>query len=217
MRKIKQPYIFALIWVLSILAIGSATARNTSENNEKTSERLKTAIFAGGCFWCMEHAFDEVAGVISTISGYTGGHVKDPRYKDVSMGKTGHAEAVKIVYDSSQINYEQLLDVFWHNIDPTVRNRQFCDRGSQYRSEIFYLTERQKALATVSINRLALNKPFEEAIVTEITQASQFYPAEEFHQDYHLKNPIRYKVYRFGCGRDQRLAALWGKKHLREG
>ncbi len=175
-------------------------------------EASETAILAGGCFWCVEADFDKVEGVISTTSGYTGGHLENPTYKQVSAGGTGHVEAVKIEFDPAKISYSQLLDIFWRTIDPTVKDRQFCDYGSQYRSEIFYLNEEQKALAEKSKAELEKTKPFKEPIVTAITPASTFYPAEEYHQDYHNKNPIRYKYYRWGCGRDKRLEELWGSK-----
>jgi peptide-methionine (S)-S-oxide reductase len=170
------------------------------------------AIFAGGCFWCMEGPFDKLPGVISTTSGYTGGTRKDPTYQQVSAGGTGHTEAVEIVYDPSKVTYERLLDVFWHNIDPEARDRQFCDAGSQYRSGIFYRDEKQKAAALASRAALEKVKSFQGAIVTEITAAGPFYPAEEYHQDYYLKNPLRYSYYRGGCGRDARLKQLWGDK-----
>ena len=175
-------------------------------------EASETAILAGGCFWCVESDFDKVEGVISTTSGYTGGHLENPTYKQVSAGGTGHVEAVKIEFDPAKISYSQLLDIFWRNIDPTVKDQQFCDHGSQYRSEIFYLNEEQKELAEKSKAELEKTKPFKEPIVTAITPASTFYPAEEYHQDYHNKNPIRYKYYRWGCGRDKRLEELWGSK-----
>ncbi len=168
------------------------------------------ATFAGGCFWCMEPPFDKLDGVLSTTSGYTGGKTVSPTYKEVSAGGTGHTEAIQIVYDPTRVNYEQLLDVFWRNIDPTVADRQFCDRGSQYRSGIFYHDDSQRAAAEESRQRLEQTKPFQGPIVTEITQAGPFYPAEDYHQDYYKKNPIRYKYYRFSCGRDQRLEELWG-------
>ena len=168
------------------------------------------AIFAGGCFWCMEPPFDALPGVISTTSGYTGGQKKSPGYEQVSAGGTGHAEAVEIIYDPKQVSYEKLLEVFWHNIDPTAKNRQFCDAGSQYRSAIFYLDEEQKRLAEAARSALAKSKPFKGDIVTEIVPAGEFWPAEEYHQDYYKKNPVRYKFYRHGCGRDARLQELWG-------
>ena len=169
------------------------------------------AIFAGGCFWCMEHPFDVLDGVISTTSGYTGGQKKNPTYEEVSSGRTGHAEAVEVVYDPKKVSYEKLLDAFWHNIDPTVKNEQFCDRGTQYRSGIFYADDEQRRLAEASKAALDKSKPFKEPIVTEITRAAEFYPAEDYHQDFYLKNPVRYKFYRNGCGRDARLQQLWGR------
>lgn len=168
------------------------------------------AAFAGGCFWCMEHPFDELPGVISVTSGYTGGHKINPTYEEVSAGGTGHAESVQIVYDPGRISYEKLLDVFWRNIDPTTRNREFCDSGNQYRSAIFYYSETQKRLAMASKLALERSKPFKEPIVTEVVPAGEFYPAEEHHQHFYKKNPIRYRFYRQGCGRDKRLRELWG-------
>ncbi len=169
------------------------------------------ATFAGGCFWCMEPPFDKLDGVISTTSGYTGGHKKNPTYKEVSAGGTGHAEAIQIMYDPQKISYPQLLDVFWNNIDPTTPDAQFCDHGSQYRSAIFYNDEKQKLAAESSLNRLKKTKPFDEPIMTKLVAATEFYPAEDYHQNYYLKNPLRYKFYRYTCGRDQRLQQLWGK------
>lgn len=168
------------------------------------------ATFAGGCFWCMEPPFDHLDGVISTTSGYTGGKVKKPSYKEVSAGGTGHAEAVQVLYDPDRVSYQELLEVFWRNIDPTVVDRQFCDRGTQYRSAVFVHDEAQRRAAEDSKAALEADKPFDGPIVTEIVEASTFYPAEEYHQDYYLKNPIRYKYYRYGCGRDKRLEELWG-------
>jgi peptide-methionine (S)-S-oxide reductase len=173
--------------------------------------KLETATFAGGCFWCMVHPFDELPGVVSVVSGYTGGHVKNPTYEQVSAGGTGHAEAVRITYDPARIGYRKLLDVFWRNIDPTVKDRQFCDGGHQYRSAIFHHGETQRREALESKRELERTKPFQGKIVTEITPAGLFYPAEEYHQNYYRKNPIRYQYYRYRCGRDQRLEELWGK------
>lgn len=167
------------------------------------------ATFAGGCFWCMESPFDEVKGVISTTSGYTGGSVKNPSYKQVSKGKTGHAEAVEIEYDNKLVNYGQLLEIFWKNIDPTVENRQFCDVGNQYRSSIFYHDENQKKLALESKEKVA--KQLKKPIYTQIQPVKEFYRAEEYHQDYYKKNPLLYKYYRYRCGRDQRLKEIWGE------
>jgi peptide-methionine (S)-S-oxide reductase len=173
------------------------------------TEGLAKATFAGGCFWCMEPPFDKLDGVISTTSGYTGGHVANPTYKQVSAGGTGHAEAVQIIYDSNKISYQQLLDVFWVNIDPEAENRQFCDGGTQYRSAIFYHDEAQRAAAEASKAAVEAGGKVKR-VVTEITPFEVFYPAEDYHQDYYLKNPLRYKYYRSGCGRDARLAELWG-------
>lgn len=169
---------------------------------------LAKATFAGGCFWCMEPPYDELEGVTSTISGYTGGTKKNPTYEQVSAGTTGHTEAVEITYDPKKVSYEKLLDVFWRNIDPLTANAQFCDSGSQYRSAIFYHDQAQKTLAEASKKRV--QSRFKQPIVTEIVQVSEFYPAEDYHQDYYKKNPIRYKVYRYSCGRDKRLQELWG-------
>lgn len=169
------------------------------------------ATFAGGCFWCVEEAFDKVPGVISTVSGYIGGQTKNPTYEQVSSGRTGHTEAVQVEYDPAKVNYEKLLDVFWRNIDPTQRDAQFCDHGSQYRSGIFYHNDTQRKLAEASLAALVKSKPFKGEIVTEITKASEFFPAEGYHQDYYQKNPVRYKFYKTGCGREARLKELWGK------
>ena len=166
------------------------------------------ATFAGGCFWCMEPPYDELEGVISTISGYIGGTTKNPTYEQVSAGTTGHTEAVEITYDPRKISYEKLLEVFWRNIDPLTANAQFCDSGSQYRSGVFYHDQTQKTLAEASKKRV--QSLFKQPIVTEIVAVSEFYPAEEYHQDYYKKNPIRYNFYRYGCGRDKRLQELWG-------
>ena len=172
---------------------------------------LAKATFAGGCFWCMEPPFDKLPGVVSTTSGYTGGKKLNPTYREVSDGDTGHAEAVQIVYDPAKISYQQLLNVFWRNIDPTVKDQQFCDHGSQYRTGIFVHDDMQKKQADAAKAALLKSKPFKADIVTEITAASTFYPAEDYHQDYYLKNPVKYKFYRFNCGRDARLKELWGE------
>jgi peptide-methionine (S)-S-oxide reductase len=169
------------------------------------------ATFAGGCFWCMEPPFDKLSGVISTTSGYTGGHKRNPSYEEVSAGGTGHAEAVRIVYDPARIGYAELLKVFWHNIDPLDSKGQFCDKGDQYRSAIFYHDDEQKRLAEESRRGIAGAGQPAGPIATKIEKAGEFYPAEEYHQDYYLKNPIRYKYYRFSCGRDQRLEQVWGR------
>jgi len=186
--------------IASLLCLASVGAADAQE--------LAKATFAGGCFWCMEPPFDALDGVVSTTSGYTGGHTANPTYEQVSAGKTGHAEAVEIVYDPRKVTYTRLLEVFWRNIDPLTANAQFCDTGSQYRAVIFVHDATQRRLAEASKDAVAqrLQKP----IVTEITTASQFWPAEEYHQDYYKKNPIRYKFYRTSCGRDRRLEAIWG-------
>ena len=169
------------------------------------------ATFAGGCFWCMEAPYDKLPGVMSTLSGYMGGQVKNPTYEQVSTGRTGHTEVVQVEYDPSKVSYEKLLEVFWANIDPTVKNAQFCDHGSQYRSGVFYHDDTQRKLADASKAALQKSKPFKADIVTEITKAGEFYVAEDYHQDYYQKNPVRYKLYRNGCGRDARLKELWGR------
>jgi len=170
----------------------------------------QTATFAGGCFWCMEGPFEKLPGVKSAVSGYMGGHKKNPTYEEVSSGGTGHAEAVQVVYDPAKVSYEKLLEVFWHNIDPLQANAQFCDRGSQYRSAIFYHDEAQKAAALESKSAIESKGRFPKPIVTEIVAAAVFYPAEEYHQDFYKRNPLRYNSYRLGCGRDRRLKELWG-------
>jgi peptide-methionine (S)-S-oxide reductase len=169
------------------------------------------ATFAGGCFWCMEEPFDKLPGVLATTSGYAGGPKKYPTYEEVSAGITGHAEVVQVLYDPTKVTYEKLLDVFWHNIDPTVKDRQFCDAGTQYRTAIFVHTDDQRRAAEASKAALEQSKPFKDAIVTPVVAAGPFWPAEEYHQDYYQKNPVRYNYYRTGCGRDARLKQLWGK------
>ena len=174
----------------------------------KAAENSKAAIFAGGCFWCVESDFDHVAGVISTTSGYIGGSAKTAHYKTVSAGGTGHHEAVRIVYDPAKVSYDRLLHVFWRSVDPTDAGGQFCDRGSSYRTGVFVANdaERKIALASKKKAEAALGKK----IVTPIVMAGPFYKAEDYHQDYYKKNPIRYKIYRYGCGRDARITSLWG-------
>ncbi|HZO04735.1 MAG TPA: peptide-methionine (S)-S-oxide reductase MsrA [Burkholderiales bacterium] len=173
-------------------------------------QKLEKAAFAGGCFWCTEEAFEKVPGVISAVSGYMGGKVKNPSYEQVSTGRTGHTEVVEVTYDPAKVSYEKLLDTFWLNHDPTVKDRQFCDSGSQYRPEIFWYTEEQKRLAEASKTKWDKQKPFRQPIVTPITKASEFYPAEDYHQDYYKKNALQYRFYVTGCGRYTRLDQLWG-------
>jgi peptide-methionine (S)-S-oxide reductase len=175
--------------------------------------RTEKATFAGGCFWCVEADFDKVPGVISTTSGYTGGTVPNPTYEQVSAKHTGHAEAVEVEYDPTKVTYEQLLDWYWHHIDPTTKDRQFCDAGTPYRTAIFTHGPAQMAAALASKAALEKSKPFKEPIVTEIVAAGPFYPAESYHQDYYRKNPVRYEFYRSSCGRDQRVKELWGRGH----
>jgi len=172
--------------------------------------KLAEATFAGGCFWCMEPPFEALEGVVDVTAGYTGGNVRNPTYEQVSAGGTGHAESIRVLYDPKKITYEKLLDVYWHNVDPTTPDRQFCDHGHQYRTAIFYHDEAQRRAAVASKNELDQTKPFPEPIVTEIVPAGPFWPAEEYHQDYYKKNPIRYTYYRSSCGRDRRLKELWG-------
>ncbi len=187
----------------SIQAQAPATTSGAAASTAK-------ATFAGGCFWCVESDFDKIEGVLSTTSGYIGGTVANPTYEQVSAKGTGHAEAVEIVYDPRKVTYERLVEYFWHTIDPTTKDRQFCDGGTPYRTAIFAHNAEQLKLAQASRAALEKSKPFKEPIVTEIVLATTFYPAEDYHQDYYLKNPLRYKYYRNGCGRDARLKQLWG-------
>ncbi len=207
MRNYYTLIALLLPWTVAVTAAQAETSPKTNTDGDGYA----VATFAGGCFWCMEHPYDELDGVISTTSGYTGGSTKNPTYQQVSAGITGHTEAVQIKYDPRKITYQELLAVFWPNIDPTTSDRQFCDRGSQYRPGIFYHGTDQKRLAEESKTHIEHTKTFPEPVVTEITQATEFYPAEKYHQDYYLKNPLRYKLYRHGCGRDRRLEQLWGK------
>jgi peptide-methionine (S)-S-oxide reductase len=174
------------------------------------AQKTEKATFAAGCFWCTEEFFEKLPGVTSAVSGYMGGSVKNPSYDQVSTGRTGHTEVVEVTYDPAKVSYEKLLDTFWVNHDPTVKDRQFCDSGSQYRPEIFYHSEEQKRLAEASKAKWEKQKPFRQPIVTPITKASAFYPAEEYHQDYYKKNALQYKFYVTGCGRYARLDSLWG-------
>jgi peptide-methionine (S)-S-oxide reductase len=196
--------------MLRILIAACALAAAVTSASAQ-APKTATAIFAGGCFWCTEADFDKVAGVISTTSGYLNGKTKNPTYKEVSGGGSGHVEAVEIVYDPAKVTYAKLLDVFWRSIDPLVKDRQFCDSGDMYRTGIYYLDDEQKKLAEES------KKPVEakfapRKVYTEIVKADTFYKAEEYHQDYYKKNEARYNFYRWNCGRDQRLEQLWGKK-----
>jgi peptide-methionine (S)-S-oxide reductase len=196
-----------------VVAAGALLACNVASGapgpSASPAAGLARATFAGGCFWCMEGPFDQIPGVVSTTSGYTGGTLKDPSYEQVSSGLTGHAEAVEVVYDPKKVTYAQLLETFWHNVDPTDAGGQFCDRGNQYRTGIFVHDEEQRRLAEQSKKDLEATGKLKK-IVTPIEPASAFYPAEGYHQDYYQKNAVRYRFYRFNCGRDQRLKQLWG-------
>jgi peptide-methionine (S)-S-oxide reductase len=194
----------------SLLALLAATGSGAVQAQARPAPvAADTAIFAGGCFWCVEEAFDAVAGVVSTTSGYTGGRVANPTYRQVSSGGTGHVEAVQVVFDPRRVSYAQLLNVFWRNVDPLTPNRQFCDAGAQYRSAIFFRDADQRQRAEGSKTQLARSGRFKQPIVTEILPAAPFYAAEEYHQDYHNKNPLRYKYYKYSCGRARRLEELW--------
>jgi len=200
-----KPLLFVIIALLSVNIAANA-------KGDGASDSYTTATFAGGCFWCMEPPYDKLKGVISTTSGYMGGHVIKPTYQQVSRGSTGHAEVVQVIYDPAVISYEKLLQTFWHNIDPTDARGQFCDKGNQYRTEIFYHNAEQRDLARQSKTELLGNKSFNGDIVTPISAAPRFFPAEGYHQDYYQKNPLRYKYYRYSCGRDNRLEQLWGEQ-----
>lgn len=195
--------------ILPLLALLLVAALPVHAQAPASSRAVAT--FAGGCFWCMEPPYDKLDGVLSTTSGYMGGFKRHPTYEEVSRGVTGHTEVVQVAYDPARVSYEKLLDVFWKNIDPTVKDKQFCDEGTQYRSAIFVHTPEQRKAAEASKAALEKSKPFREAIVTPIQDAAEFWPAEDYHQDYYRRNPIKYTYYRNGCGRDARLQQLWGK------
>ena len=199
------PVVFGAA-LLALLLVGAAQAQQAAP----VAPGLSKAVFAGGCFWCVESDFDKVPGVVSTTSGYTGGTTPNPSYEQVSSKSTGHAEAVLVVFDPARVSYRTLVDYFWRTIDPTVKDQQFCDHGSPYRSAIFALDGTQLAAAKASLDELQRSKPFKEPIVTQIVMAGPFYPAEDYHQDYYKKNPLRYQYYRLTCGRDARLKELWG-------
>ena len=202
-----------MVALLMFLAAGTISLSGQEPPTVAVGEgqALEKATLAGGCFWCMEPPFDKLDGVLSTTSGYIGGHQDNPTYAEVSAGTTGHAEAVEVLYDPEQISYAQLLEVFWRNIDPLAVDRQFCDAGSQYRTAIFYHDAEQGRLAQESKNRLGHSGRFSGPIVTQVVPASAFYAAEDYHQNYYLKNPLRYRVYRYTCGRDRRLEEVWGE------
>ncbi len=211
MRSPRHTLLHRITMIAGLLLSTAACSQSAqTAAPARTGEPTAVAIFAGGCFWCEEAAFDKVPGVLSTISGYTGGHVANPTYEQVSAGGTGHAESVKVTYDPSQVSYATLLDTFWHNVDPVAVDRQFCDVGNQYRSAIFTTSAEQQRLAEASKRALQQSGRFAQPIATEIVPATTFYPAEDYHQDYYKKNPLRYKFYRYNCGRDARLEQLWG-------
>ena len=193
-------------------ALLAAPSPATAGTTVARADTFEVATFAGGCFWCMEEAFDEVHGVVSTTSGYTGGRLENPTYEQVSAGGTGHFEAVLVVFDPKVVGYADLLRTFWHNVDPTQAEGQFCDHGHQYRSAIFWKDETQHRLAEESKRALEASTRFKRPIVTEIVRFTAFYPAEEYHQDYYKKNPEHYYAYRTGCGRDRRLQEIWGSE-----
>ena len=196
---------FALLTVLAGVGIGAAA------DTPAPAAQVARAVFAGGCFWCMEPPYDALPGVVATVSGYTGGESENPSYEQVSAGGTGHFEAVEVTYDPARVSYTQLLEVFWRNVDPLDDGGQFCDRGDSYRTAIFYATAEEKAAALKSRDAAAEKLVIKGPIVTPLLPAKAFYPAEDYHQDYYQKNPIRYKYYRFACERDQRLKEVWGE------
>ncbi len=207
------------VWIAALAVSGIAAGVGFAQVKQDKAAvpaarpgQTAVATFAGGCFWCTEADFDKVDGVISTTSGYTGGKVANPTYDVVSAGNSGHAESVQVTFDPSKVTYSKLLEYYWRTIDPTTKDAQFCDHGTPYRTVIFVHDEQQRAAAEASKKALDGSKPFREPIVTEIVNAAQFYPAEEYHQDYYKKNPLRYKFYRLNCGRDARLKQLWGEQ-----
>ena len=213
-KKARSALNIALLILAVFAACGQSRAQAASvASNDRTEPVVGVATFAGGCFWCTESDFDKIPGVISTTSGYIGGTVINPTYEQVSAGKTGHVEAVQVHFDPAKTNFAKLLAAYWPTIDPLTPNRQFCDHGTQYRSVIFYHNADQQQQAEASKARLASSGRFTQPIVTEILPATVFYPAEEYHQDFHTKNPIRYKYYRYSCGRDDHLKQVWGKKN----
>ena len=209
MKPLHIVFIVFAIILLGYYQVNSMDKMEKPMNNH--TEKTASAVFAGGCFWCTESDFEKLEGVIEVISGYTGGRVKNPTYKQVSAGGTGHIESVKVIYDPSKVSYEQLLDYFWRHVDPTDPGGQFVDRGSQYRSAIFYANDTEKRLAETSKQQLAASGQFKKPIITDILPLGEFYPAEDYHQNYYKKNPIRYKYYRFGSGRDQFLKKAWAE------
>ena len=212
MSRTRRRIVSALVLAASLLTVIACAAAAREQRSAPPPSTVARATFAGGCFWCIETAFEGLPGVTSVISGYTDGAKRDPSYDEVSSGRTGHTESVEITFDPGRISYADLLEIFWHNIDPTQANGQFCDRGTQYRSGIFYHDSTQRRLAEASKRRLETTPPrFKGPIVTAIVAATRFWPAEDYHQDYYRKDPVRYQSYRAGCGRDRRLIELWGR------
>ncbi|MFC0682565.1 peptide-methionine (S)-S-oxide reductase MsrA [Lysobacter korlensis] len=204
------PALGAALMLATLGACAQSNGAQASKNARSTAPGTAVAVFAGGCFWCVEPPYDKLPGVISTTSGYIGGKSATATYEQVSSGNTDHIEAVQVRYDPRNVDYQTLLNVFWRNIDPVAVNRQFCDAGPQYRSAIFYGNAEQKQLAEASKRKLETSGRFDQPIATELIAATTFYPAEDYHQDYYVKNPKRYKLYRWNCGRDQRLEEVWG-------
>jgi peptide-methionine (S)-S-oxide reductase len=214
----RAPAIAATLLLASLLvACGQSSAQAPKTSIDSGTSEIpadtSVAVFAGGCFWCTESDFDKVPGVVETTSGYIGGNVDNPTYEQVSAGTTGHIEAVQVRYDPSKTSYAKLLETYWPTIDPITANAQFCDHGPQYRSAIFYANAEEQAQAEASKAALQASGRFKRDIVTELLPMTTFYPAEDYHQDYYQRNPLRYTYYRNGCGRDARLEKLWGKKH----
>jgi peptide-methionine (S)-S-oxide reductase len=205
-----NPLLFRTAAVAAVSLLAAAQPGEPAGAHRVPRPELGTALFAGGCFWSMEHPFDQLRGVVAVSVGYTGGRTKNPTYEEVSAGRTGHVEAVQVSYDPAAVSYEQLVDAFWHSIDPVTPDGQFCDFGSQYRTAIFYHDSAQRRVAEESKRQLETSARFGRPIATAIQPASEFYRAEEYHQHYYRKNPVRYNLYRVGCGRDRRLAELWG-------
>ena len=199
LKRITIPILLTFIFLQFAFAAASQAAK------------LESAVLAGGCFWCIEADYEKLDGVVDVVSGYAGGHIKNPTYKQVSAGGSGHIEVVKVTYDANKINYSQILDYFWRHVDPTRDDGQFCDRGPQYRPAIFYQDEAQKELAMASVKKTEKIKPFSQPLKVELIKLTTFYPAEDYHQDYYKKNPIRYNFYRYNCGRDARVEQLWGE------
>ncbi len=195
-----------VLWGFAAAAMFCGSLLTASAEEQK----LETAIFAGGCFWCVESDFEAVPGVVDAVSGYTGGHKDNPTYGEVVQETTGHLESVRITYDANKISYKQMLHLFWRSVDPTDGGGQFCDRGESYTTAVFTLNDEQKAVAEASKKELEASKALPDPVVTPIRAAAKFFPAEDYHQDYHVKNPYRYKLYRYGCGRDRRVKSLWG-------